>query len=211
MQRAGSAGHAGWPDTRGYRVRPRHDLVDRPRRRCRSAEAAAAPVARALFPSRCIGAQDELKLLLFPRQCELRCVQLLLRKARDALPSGGALIVYEAMIDDERRQNAFDLLMSLNMLIETPAGFDCTGTDCMDWMREAGFRDVRVEPLQARIRWRSVGSDNTQGDAAENEIRTTNRPARNPVTMVERTAVFCKKRPVPTHFGQVAKVQSAEP
>jgi hypothetical protein len=97
---------------------------------------------------RCIGAQGEPKLLLFPRQCELRCVQRLLRKAHDALSSGGALIVYDAMIDDERRQNAFGLLMSLNMLIETPAGFDYTGMDCMDWMREAGFRDVRVEPLQ---------------------------------------------------------------
>jgi SAM-dependent methyltransferase len=75
--------------------------------------------------------------------------KLLLAKAHDALPSGGALIVYDAMIDDERRQSAFGLLMSLNMLIETPAGFDYTGADCRGWMEEAGFRDVRVEPLQA--------------------------------------------------------------
>ena len=46
---------------------------------------------------------------------------MLLQKAYDALPTGGALIVYEAIIDDERRENAFGLLMSLNMLIETPA------------------------------------------------------------------------------------------
>ena len=44
--------------------------------------------------------------------------KLLLRKAYEALPRGGALIVYDAMIDDERRKNAFGLLMSLNMLIE---------------------------------------------------------------------------------------------
>ena len=74
--------------------------------------------------------------------------QMLLRKAYEALPDGGALIVYDAMIDDERRKNAFGLLMSLNMLIETPAGFDYTGADCAAWMREAGFREVRVEPLQ---------------------------------------------------------------
>jgi SAM-dependent methyltransferase len=73
---------------------------------------------------------------------------LLLRKAYDALPTGGSLIVYDAMIDDERRENAFGLLMSLNMLIETPAGFDYTGADCKGWMREAGFRDVRVQALQ---------------------------------------------------------------
>lgn len=74
--------------------------------------------------------------------------RLLLRKAHEALPSGGALIVYDAMIDDERRANAFGLLMSLNMLIETPGGFDYTGADCKGWMQEAGFRDVRIEPLQ---------------------------------------------------------------
>ena len=55
---------------------------------------------------------------------------MLLRKAYDALPPGGALIVYEAIIDDARKQNAFGLLMSLNMLIETPGGFDFTGADC---------------------------------------------------------------------------------
>ena len=74
--------------------------------------------------------------------------RMLLRKAYEALPDGGALIVYDAMIDDERRKNAFGLLMSLNMLIETPAGFDYTGADCAAWLREASFREVRTEPLQ---------------------------------------------------------------
>ncbi|MFZ3325380.1 MAG: methyltransferase [Methylocella sp.] len=72
---------------------------------------------------------------------------MLLEKAYAALPKGGALIVYEAIIDDERRQNAFGLLMSLNMLIESPGGFDFTGADCQAWMREAGFAQTRVEPL----------------------------------------------------------------
>jgi hypothetical protein len=74
--------------------------------------------------------------------------KLLLRKAHEALPSGGALIVYDATIDDGRRENAFGLLMSLNMLIETPAGFDYTGADCRNWMEEAGFQDVQIRPLQ---------------------------------------------------------------
>jgi hypothetical protein len=73
--------------------------------------------------------------------------RLLLQKAYDALPQGGALIVYEALIDDERRSNAFGLLMSLNMLIETPGGFDYTGADCRAWMRETGFRESYVEHL----------------------------------------------------------------
>ena len=73
--------------------------------------------------------------------------RMLLGKAYQALPEGGALIVFEALIDDERRQNAFGLLMSLNMLIETPGGFDYTGKDCSAWMREAGFHETRVEHL----------------------------------------------------------------
>lgn len=73
--------------------------------------------------------------------------KMLIKKAYDALPSGGAYVVYEAIIDDERRKNAFGLLMSLNMLIETPGGFDFTGADCQGWMKEAGFKDTRVVPL----------------------------------------------------------------
>jgi hypothetical protein len=72
----------------------------------------------------------------------------LITKAHEALKPGGALIVYEALIDDERRHNALGLLMSLNMLIETKGGFDYTGADCSAWLREAGFRKTRVEHLR---------------------------------------------------------------
>ncbi|HKR29970.1 MAG TPA: methyltransferase [Terriglobales bacterium] len=73
--------------------------------------------------------------------------KMLITKAYEALPNGGALVVYESVIDDDRRQNTFGLLMSLNMLIETQGGFDYTGADCMGWMQEAGFHDTRVEHL----------------------------------------------------------------
>lgn len=73
--------------------------------------------------------------------------KVLLGKAFDALPKGGAVIVYDAIIDDDRRENAFGLMMSLNMLIETVGGFDYTGEDCQAWMREVGFSETRVEPL----------------------------------------------------------------
>jgi hypothetical protein len=71
----------------------------------------------------------------------------LIAKALAALNPGGALVVYDALIDDDRSQNAFGLLMSLNMLIETPGGFDYTGADCIGWMKEAGFREMYVEHL----------------------------------------------------------------
>ncbi len=77
----------------------------------------------------------------------LEVKKMLIRKAYDAVPEGGALLVYETIIDDDRSQNAFGLMMSLNMLIETPDGFDYTGADCTGWMKEAGFRETRVEHL----------------------------------------------------------------
>ena len=73
--------------------------------------------------------------------------KMLIRKAYEALPPGGAYIAYDSIIDDDRKKNAFGLLMSLNMLIETPGGFDYSGADCMGWMKEAGFRETRVEHL----------------------------------------------------------------
>jgi hypothetical protein len=78
---------------------------------------------------------------------DLKDKMMLIRKAYDALPSGGAYIVYESIIDDDRSKNAFGLMMSLNMLIETAGGFDYTGADCQGWMKEAGFRETRVEHL----------------------------------------------------------------
>jgi hypothetical protein len=72
---------------------------------------------------------------------------VLLRKAHEALPDGGALVVYESIIDDDRRANTFGLLMSVNMLIETPDGFDYTGADCRSWMTQVGFSDTYVQPL----------------------------------------------------------------
>jgi len=71
----------------------------------------------------------------------------LIRSAHDALPPGGALIAIEALIDDERRENAFGLLMSLNMLIEFGDAFDFSGADFRGWCGEVGFQRFEVLPL----------------------------------------------------------------
>lgn len=73
--------------------------------------------------------------------------RVLLSKAHESIPEGGAVIIFDAIIDDDRKENAFGLLMSLNMLIETPEGFDYTGADCASWMRKVGFQKTRVEHL----------------------------------------------------------------
>jgi hypothetical protein len=80
---------------------------------------------------------------------DLATKKMLLKKAYDALPPDGALVVYERLIDDERRVNATALLSSLQMLLANTGGFDFTGADCIGWMHETGFRDIRVEPLTA--------------------------------------------------------------
>lgn len=73
--------------------------------------------------------------------------RMLLAKAHAALPKGGVLIVYDQMIDDERRRNVAGLLMSLSMLVGTRGGFDYTGADGVGWVRDAGFSEVRCQPL----------------------------------------------------------------
>lgn len=71
----------------------------------------------------------------------------LINAAYDALPEGGALIIIENLIDDARRENAFGLLMSLNMLIEFGDAFDFTGADAAGWCKEVGFKQTEVVPL----------------------------------------------------------------
>jgi 2-polyprenyl-3-methyl-5-hydroxy-6-metoxy-1,4-benzoquinol methylase len=68
----------------------------------------------------------------------------LIQSAYDALPSGGAFVAIENIIDDERRSNAFGLMMSLNMLIEFGDAFDYTGADFRKWCSEVGFTRFEV-------------------------------------------------------------------
>ncbi len=73
--------------------------------------------------------------------------KMLIKKAFDALPQGGALIVIENIIDDNRSENAFGLMMSLNMNIETSEGFDFSASDFDGWAKECGFTKTTKIPL----------------------------------------------------------------
>ncbi|MFL5746907.1 MAG: methyltransferase [Niastella sp.] len=73
--------------------------------------------------------------------------KMLIQKAYNALPPGGAFVVIENVIDDERKENTFGMLMSLNMLIETHGGFDYTAADFTSWTKEAGFSHVDIMHL----------------------------------------------------------------
>jgi hypothetical protein len=83
---------------------------------------------------------------------------MLVKKAFDAVPSGGALVVYEAIIDDDRSKNAFGLMMSLNMLIETPGGFDYTGATARAGCAKRDSRRRGSSRSSGPIRWSSASS-----------------------------------------------------
>jgi hypothetical protein len=72
---------------------------------------------------------------------------LLMQKAYDALPANGAFVAIEGIIDDERKQNVFGMMMSLNMLIETGKGFDYTFSDFNRWAKIVGFKSTAIIPL----------------------------------------------------------------
>ena len=73
--------------------------------------------------------------------------KMLINKAYQALPDGGALVIIENIIDNDRNKNAFGLMMSLNMLIETDEGFDFTANDFENWATEIGFSQISVMTL----------------------------------------------------------------
>ncbi|MFT4859782.1 MAG: hypothetical protein ACJAWX_000969 [Algoriphagus sp.] len=69
---------------------------------------------------------------------------MLMKKAYDALPIGGAFVAIEGIIDDDRSKNAFGLMMSINMLIETGKGFDYTFADFNKWTKAVGFKSTKI-------------------------------------------------------------------
>ncbi len=62
------------------------------------------------------------------------------RFANSYSPRRDKSVAIEAIIDDARRENAFGLLMSLNMLIEFGDAFDYTAADFRKWCGEVGFK-----------------------------------------------------------------------
>ena len=73
--------------------------------------------------------------------------KILIKKAYEALPEGGAFVAIESIIDNERKDNIFGFLMSLNMLVETDGGFNFTMSEFEEWAREVGFKKTELMPL----------------------------------------------------------------
>lgn len=92
---------------------------------------------------------DVITMAMILHDWNLEQKKLLIKKAYDALPEGGALVSLDAVIDNARRENTMGMCMSLNMLIEFGAdgGFDYTGNDFDKWCKEAGFKRTEVRHL----------------------------------------------------------------
>jgi ubiquinone/menaquinone biosynthesis C-methylase UbiE len=78
---------------------------------------------------------------------DLDTKRMLLAKAYRALRKDGAIIVYDMLIDDDRRTSTAGLLSSLNMLLWTSGGFGYTASDCTNWLAAAGFAGAHVQKL----------------------------------------------------------------
>lgn len=72
----------------------------------------------------------------------------LLAKCHRALPAGGLLVISELLVDDEKTGPADAALMSMNMLVGT-WGRNYTAAEYHEWLRAAGFGDVRSVPFTA--------------------------------------------------------------
>lgn len=99
-----------------------------------------APKDRMVIPR-----ADVIILTRVLRHYDLDGKRALTQAACDALPEGGCLIAIEHLLDEERRRDAFGLLMSLQL--QAGGGFDFTGADFSGWCRDAGFAHVEVIPL----------------------------------------------------------------
>ena len=73
----------------------------------------------------------------------------ILRKCFEALPGGGAIVISELLVNDEKTGPPPAALMSLNMLIETVGGRNYTPAEYQAWLSDVGFREVRVVWFEA--------------------------------------------------------------
>ena len=68
----------------------------------------------------------------------------LLGRSFEALPSGGAVVIAELLVNDEKTGPVPAALMSLNMLIETEGGRNYTPAEYAAWLEEAGFHEIET-------------------------------------------------------------------
>jgi len=68
----------------------------------------------------------------------------LLKKTFEALAPGGTIVIAEILVDGDRTGPLFPLLFAVNMVVNTERGDTFSFEEISDWLREAGFEDVRT-------------------------------------------------------------------
>lgn len=71
----------------------------------------------------------------------------IIKKSYDYLPSGGAIILKESIINDDRTSPLFPVLFSIALMIETEGGDARSRGEMTQWLKEAGFKKIRYKPL----------------------------------------------------------------
>ena len=67
----------------------------------------------------------------------------LLRRIYQALAPNGRVVVQDFILDADKTSPKFAALFSLNMLVGTKAGASYSEPEYTDWMRTAGFREIK--------------------------------------------------------------------
>ncbi|MES4888795.1 class I SAM-dependent methyltransferase [Streptomyces sp. NPDC096012] len=63
-------------------------------------------------------------------------------RLRDALKPGGAVVICDYVVDDDRSGPAFPLIFAAEMLLKSKQGGTWRQSDYRDWLVKAGFKDV---------------------------------------------------------------------
>ncbi|CAM3691774.1 methyltransferase [Kibdelosporangium persicum] len=71
----------------------------------------------------------------------------LVARAYESVRPGGVVVIYDRMIDDDRRRNVTGLLGCLNLLVVTPGGSEYTVAECRAYAAAAGFGETTTLPL----------------------------------------------------------------
>ncbi|GGX79908.1 methyltransferase [Streptomyces minutiscleroticus] len=74
--------------------------------------------------------------------------ETLVKRVHDAVEPGGIIVVYDAMLDDDR-QDARSLLQSLNCSIMRDGGSEYTVGECRGYVERAGFRFESAERIDS--------------------------------------------------------------
>lgn len=70
----------------------------------------------------------------------------LIRRAYQALRPGGALIIYDRMIDDQLSDPEV-LLFSLTFMLTSAGGSEYRVSECVQWLHDAGFAEITTTPI----------------------------------------------------------------